>query len=43
MHYERNEYHEGFNICGLIIAGAFLYWGFNNLIIGGSGGGQASF
>ena len=32
MHYERNEYHEGFSICGLIIAGAFLYWGFNNLI-----------
>ncbi len=31
MHYERNEYHEGFSICGLIIAGAFLYWGFNNL------------
>jgi len=30
MHYERNEYHEGFSICGLIIAGAFLYWGFNN-------------
>lgn len=32
MHYERNEYNEGFSICGLIIAGAFLYWGFNNLI-----------
>ena len=31
MHYERNEYHEGFSICGLIIAGAFLYWGFTNL------------
>jgi len=32
MHYERNEYNEGFSICGLIIAGAFLYWGINNLI-----------
>ncbi|MFX1358494.1 MAG: zinc ribbon domain-containing protein [Promethearchaeota archaeon] len=28
MHYERNQYSEGFSICGLIIAGAFLYWGF---------------
>lgn len=34
MHYERNEYHEGFSICGLIIAGAFLYWGFNNFTKG---------
>jgi len=32
MHYERNEYNEGFSICGLIIAGAFLYWGITNLI-----------
>lgn len=28
MHYERNQYSEGFSICGLIIAGIFLYWGF---------------
>jgi hypothetical protein len=29
MHYERNEYQEGFSICALIIAGIFLWWGFN--------------
>lgn len=34
MHYERNQYSEGFSICGLIIAGGFLYWGFNTLING---------
>ncbi len=34
MHYERNQYSEGFSICGLIIAGAFLYWGFNTLTTG---------
>ncbi len=27
MKYERNQYSEGFSICALIIAGAFLYWG----------------
>jgi hypothetical protein len=34
MHYERNQYSEGFSICGLIIAGMFLYWGFNTLTSG---------
>ena len=34
MHYERNQYSEGFSICGLIIAGAFLYWGFTTLTTG---------
>jgi hypothetical protein len=34
MHYERNQYSDGFSICGLIIAGAFLYWGFNTLMNG---------
>ncbi|TFF89607.1 MAG: zinc ribbon domain-containing protein [Promethearchaeota archaeon] len=34
MHYEKNQYSEGFSICGLIIAGAFLYWGFNTLATG---------
>jgi hypothetical protein len=32
MHYERNEYHEGFSICALIIAGIFLWWGFNIIL-----------
>ena len=32
MHYERNEYQEGFSICALIIAGVFLWWGFNILL-----------
>ena len=32
MHYERNEYQEGFSICALIIAGIFLWWGFNILL-----------
>lgn len=31
MHYEKNQYSEGASICGLIIAGMFLYWGFNTL------------
>jgi hypothetical protein len=30
--YERNQYSEGFSICGLIIAGAFLYWGITSII-----------
>ena len=34
MHYERNQYSEGFSICGLIFAGAFLYWGFSTLTSG---------
>jgi hypothetical protein len=34
MHYERDQYASGFSICGLIIAGAFLYWGFNTLFNG---------
>ena len=34
MHYEKNEYHEHFSICGLIIACVFLWWGFNILIDG---------
>jgi hypothetical protein len=32
MHYERNEYQEGFSICALIIAGIFLWWGFNIIL-----------
>ena len=32
MHYERNEYHEGFSICALVIAGIFLWWGFNIIL-----------
>ncbi|NHJ19996.1 MAG: hypothetical protein EAX91_03555 [Candidatus Lokiarchaeota archaeon] len=32
MHYERNEYHEGFSICALIIAAIFLWWGFNIIL-----------
>jgi len=34
MHYERNEYQEGFSICALIIAGIFLWWGFNIILDG---------
>ena len=34
MHYERNEYKEGFSICALIIAGIFLWWGFNIILDG---------
>jgi hypothetical protein len=30
--YERNQYSEGFSICSLIIAGAFLYWGITSFI-----------
>jgi hypothetical protein len=32
MKYESNQYSEGFSICSLIIAGMFLYWGFNSLL-----------
>jgi hypothetical protein len=32
MHYERNQYSNGFSICSLIIAGMFLWWGFNTLM-----------
>jgi hypothetical protein len=30
--YERNQYSEGFSICALIIAGAFLYWGITSFL-----------
>lgn len=32
MKYEKNQYSEGFSICSLIIAGAFLYWGISSFI-----------
>ncbi|MFX1388995.1 MAG: hypothetical protein ACFE9Z_02915 [Promethearchaeota archaeon] len=32
MKYEKNQYSEGFSICALIIAGAFLYWGISSFI-----------
>ncbi|UCC20567.1 MAG: zinc ribbon domain-containing protein [Promethearchaeota archaeon] len=32
MQYKRNQYSEGFSICALIIAGAFLYWGIESFI-----------
>ncbi|MFX1419513.1 MAG: zinc ribbon domain-containing protein [Promethearchaeota archaeon] len=32
MQYKRNQYSEGFSICALIIAGAFLYWGVESFI-----------
>ncbi len=34
MHYKKNQYSEGFNICGLIIAGGFIFWGINTLLGG---------
>ena len=34
MKYEKNQYSEGFSICGLVFAGIFLYWGFNTLFNG---------
>ncbi|MFW9998523.1 MAG: zinc ribbon domain-containing protein [Candidatus Hodarchaeota archaeon] len=37
MKYKRNQYSEGFSICALIIAGAFLYWGINEFINWGDG------
>ena len=35
MKYEKNQYTEGFSICGLIIAGAFFFWGISTIIAGG--------
>ncbi len=32
MKYKKNQYSEGFSICALIIAGAFLYWGISSFI-----------
>ena len=31
MKYEKNSYSEGFSLCSLVIAGAFIYWGINNV------------
>jgi len=31
--YEKNQYSEGVSICSFIIAGMFLYWGLNDLLI----------
>ena len=33
MKYEKNQYSEGVSICSLIIAGMFVYWGLNDLVI----------
>ena len=33
MQYKRNQYTEGVSICSFIIAGMFIYWGLNDLII----------
>ncbi|MFX0074255.1 MAG: zinc ribbon domain-containing protein [Candidatus Hermodarchaeota archaeon] len=33
MKYVKNQYSEGVSICTLIIAGMFLYWGLNDLLI----------
>ncbi|MHA2009499.1 MAG: zinc-ribbon domain-containing protein [Promethearchaeota archaeon] len=32
MKYEKNQYSDGFSICTLIIAGAFLWWGVSNFV-----------
>ncbi len=32
MRYEKNQYSEGIQICSLMIAGAFVYWGFENML-----------
>ena len=32
MKYEKDQYTEGMTICGLIIAGAFIWWGISNII-----------
>ena len=32
MRYEKNQYSEGIQICSLIIAGAFIYWGFDDIL-----------
>lgn len=37
MKYEKNQYSDGFSICTLIIAGAFLWWGINQFITWGDG------
>ena len=37
MKYEKNQYSDGFSICTLIIAGAFLWWGINGFISWGNG------
>lgn len=33
MQYKRNQYTEGVSICSFIIAGMFIYWGLNDLLI----------
>lgn len=38
MKYEKNQYSDSFDICSLIIAGAFFYWGISTLINGFPGG-----
>ncbi len=37
MKYEKNQYSDGFSICTLIIAGAFLWWGIERFINWGRG------
>ncbi|MHA1490296.1 MAG: zinc ribbon domain-containing protein [Promethearchaeota archaeon] len=34
MHYKKNQYSEGFSICGLIFAGGFIFWGISTLLGG---------
>jgi hypothetical protein len=34
MRYEKNQYSEGVQICSLIMAGAFIYWGFDIIFNG---------
>lgn len=33
MKYRKNQYTQGLNICGLIIAGILIYWGINDVLI----------
>ncbi len=33
LKYKRNQYSEGISICSLIIAGIFIYWGLNDVLI----------
>ena len=33
MKYKRNQYSEGVSICALIVAGIFIYWGLNDILI----------
>ena len=33
MQYKKNQYTEGVSICSFIIAGMFIYWGLNDLLI----------